>query len=118
MVLTLDGRTDNPRQRGSVAATSSIRAFASGSPMVIRTPSPGSPTAYGLTISPAVPDTQANFVWLPAGPRTAEYAAAFGTAGLMVRPYAVGEPGDGVRITIGEPEANARMLEVAATLPR
>ena len=66
----------------------------------------------------AVPDTQANFVWLPAGPRTAEYATAFGAAGLMVRPYAVGEPGDGVRITIGEPEANARMLEVAATLPR
>jgi histidinol-phosphate aminotransferase len=65
----------------------------------------------------AVPDTQANFVWLPAGPRTAEYAAAFGTAGLMVRPYAVGEPGDGVRITVGEPEANARVLEVAATLP-
>jgi histidinol-phosphate aminotransferase len=65
-----------------------------------------------------VPDTQANFVWLPAGPRTADYAAQFAHAGLMVRPYAAGEPGDGVRITVGEPAANQLVVDTAATLTR
>jgi histidinol-phosphate aminotransferase len=66
----------------------------------------------------AVPEAQGNFVWLPSGARTAAYAQAFGSAALSVRPYAAGDDQDGVRITVGEPEANARVLEVAATLPR
>jgi histidinol-phosphate aminotransferase len=66
----------------------------------------------------AVPEAQGNFVWLPAGPRTAAYAEAFGAAALSVRPYAAGDDQDGIRITVGEPEANVRVLEVAATLPR
>jgi histidinol-phosphate aminotransferase len=64
-----------------------------------------------------VPDAQGNFVWLPAGPLTLDYAATFASGGVMVRPYAAGEPGDGVRITVGEPAANERVLEIAATLP-
>ncbi len=66
----------------------------------------------------AVPEAQGNFVWLPAGPQTTAYADAFGAAGLSVRPFAVGDDQDGIRITVGEPEANERVLEVAATLPR
>jgi len=65
-----------------------------------------------------VPDAQGNFVWLPAGPLTTAYAEAFARAGVMVRPYAAGAPGDGVRITVGEPEANALVLKVAEILPR
>ena len=65
-----------------------------------------------------VPDAQGNFVWLPAGPLTSTYGEAFGAGGVVVRPYAAGEPGDGVRITVGEPAANARVLEIAATLER
>jgi len=65
-----------------------------------------------------VPDSQANFVWLPAGPDTADYTARFAARGLMVRPYASGEAGDGVRITVGEPAALELVLETAATLPR
>ena len=69
----------------------------------------------------AVPDTQANFVWLPAGPRTAEYATAFGAAGLMVRPYAVGRAGrrrpDHHRGARGE-RAGAGSRRHAAALPR
>ena len=57
-----------------------------------------------------LPDTQANFVWFPVGDRTPALAAAFDAAGLAVRPYAT----DGVRATIGEPEAGDRLLEVAA----
>ena len=66
----------------------------------------------------AVPDAQGNFVWLPAGRHTAAYAEAFGAAALSVRPYAAGDDQDGIRVTVGEPEANTRVLEVAATLPR
>jgi histidinol-phosphate aminotransferase len=65
-----------------------------------------------------VPDAQGNFVWLPAGDRTPRYAETFAQAGAMVRPYAAGESGDGVRITVGEPEANRLVLSVADRLPR
>ena len=64
-----------------------------------------------------IPDSQSNFVWLPAGEKTAEYAAAFTAAGLVVRPF-VEEPDAGIRITVAEPEANRLVLEVAATLDR
>jgi histidinol-phosphate aminotransferase len=63
-----------------------------------------------------VPDAQGNFVWLPGGPLTRAYAAAFVGAGVAVRPFASGGDWDGVRITVGEPAANTRVLEVAATL--
>jgi histidinol-phosphate aminotransferase len=63
-----------------------------------------------------VPDAQGNFVWLPGGSQTEAYAAAFARAGVAVRPYASGNDGDGLRITAGEPAANARVLEVAAML--
>lgn len=65
----------------------------------------------------AVPDSQANFVWFHAREQTEEVARAFVSAGLMVRPYVSGSPWDGVRVSVGEPEANARVLEVAARLP-
>jgi histidinol-phosphate aminotransferase len=63
-----------------------------------------------------VPDAQGNFVWLPGGSLTQAYAAAFAHAGVAVRPFASGSDWDGLRITVGEPEANTRVLEVAATL--
>lgn len=65
-----------------------------------------------------VPDSQGNFVWLPARERSQAYADAFAEAGLMVRAYVAGDAQDGVRITVGEPEANRLALEVAARLER
>lgn len=59
-----------------------------------------------------VPDTQANFVWLPTGERTDEAAAAFDAADLIVRPFS----GDGIRISVGEEESIDRVLAVAAEL--
>ncbi|MEV6590846.1 histidinol-phosphate transaminase [Streptomyces acidicola] len=56
-----------------------------------------------------VPETQANFVWLRLGDRTVEFATACEQAGAVVRPF----PGDGVRVTIGEPEANDIFLKAA-----
>jgi len=69
-----------------------------------------------------VPDSQGNFVWLPSGPRTVEHAAAFAAGGVMVRPFPPvtgapsGEAGDGIRVTVGEREANELVLRIAATL--
>ena len=56
-----------------------------------------------------VPDTQANFVWLPLGADTESFAAAADKAGLVVRTFA----GEGARCTIAETEANDRLLHVA-----
>ncbi|GAB3744352.1 histidinol-phosphate transaminase [Microlunatus parietis] len=59
-----------------------------------------------------VPDSQANFAWLPLGARTGTAVETFSAAGLMVRGYG----DDGLRITVGEPEACELAVEVAATL--
>ena len=56
-----------------------------------------------------LPDAQGNFVWFPLGARTQQFAAAAEDAGIMVRPFAE----EGVRASIGEVEANDRLLEVA-----
>ncbi|MGW8950552.1 histidinol-phosphate transaminase [Streptomyces sp. NPDC055709] len=56
-----------------------------------------------------VPPTQANFVWLRLGERTVDFAAACERAGVVVRPFA----GEGVRVTIGECEANDVFLQAA-----
>jgi histidinol-phosphate aminotransferase len=56
-----------------------------------------------------VPETQANFVWLPLGVDTAAFATAADKAGLVVRTFA----GEGARCTIAETQANDRLLHVA-----
>lgn len=61
-----------------------------------------------------VPPSEANFVWLRLGPHTSEFAVACAEAGVAVRPFA----GEGVRVTIGEPEANDAFLEAAEAFPK
>jgi histidinol-phosphate aminotransferase len=56
-----------------------------------------------------VPEPQGNFVWFATGERTAEFAAAADDLGIVVRPFA----GDGARVSIGEPEANDRVIALA-----
>ena len=56
-----------------------------------------------------IPETQANFVWLPLGADAEAFTAAADKAGLVVRCFA----GEGVRATIAETEANDRLLHVA-----
>ncbi len=62
----------------------------------------------------AGPEPQGNFVWLGLGERTLDFAAACDVAGIVVRPFA----GDGARVSIGEPEGNDRLVEVAASFTR
>ena len=56
------------------------------------------------------PDSQANFVWLRTGGRTAEVAAACAEAGVVVRPF----DGEGIRVTVAEPAASDRFLAAVA----
>jgi len=57
-----------------------------------------------------VPEAQGNFVWLNLGANSAEFAALAAERALSVRAF--GE--EGVRVSIGETEANTRFLELCA----
>ena len=63
-------------------------------------------SARGLT----GPTSYANFVWLPLGERSLEFAELCRAHGLLVRPFA----GEGVRITVGDPDLRAVLAEVLA----
>jgi histidinol-phosphate aminotransferase len=64
----------------------------------------------GLTVA----GSQANFVWLPAGERTAPLAAALEARAVITRPFA----GEGLRITVGTPEEDDVLLAALdAALP-
>ena len=58
---------------------------------------------------PDVPESQANFVWLPLGTRAVEFAQVCEAQRVIVRPFA----GDGVRVTVGTPEENDAFLAAA-----
>lgn len=58
-----------------------------------------------------LPESHANFVWFGLGDATSSRAAEAAAAGVIVRPFA----GDGLRVSIGENEANNLFLNVAAT---
>jgi len=59
-------------------------------------------------VYPDVPESQANFVWLPLGDGAAEFAATCADARVIVRAF----QGDGVRVSIGTPEENDAFLAV------
>lgn len=59
-----------------------------------------------------VPDAQGSFFWLPLA-RAVEMAEAATERGIVVRPFT----GDGVRVTVGEPEANDRVVDLVRSFP-
>ncbi|MGV7898293.1 aminotransferase, partial [Mycobacterium kansasii] len=56
-----------------------------------------------------LPASQANFVWLPLGDRTADFVQRAADALIVVRQYG----SDGVRVTIGAPQENDALLRFA-----
>jgi histidinol-phosphate aminotransferase len=66
----------------------------------------GAARALGLD----VPDSRGNFYWLPLGADAEAFAHACRERGVTVRAFA----GDGVRVTVGETEANDIVLAVLA----
>lgn len=67
-----------------------------------------------LALGYAVPPTQANFVWLPLGERTAEFNEHCLNHKVIVRAFA----GDGARVTIGDGAENDAFLAAARSFPR
>ncbi|GHD04950.1 histidinol-phosphate transaminase [Zhihengliuella salsuginis] len=60
-----------------------------------------------------IPEPQGNFVWLKLGEKAVDFAEYAGTHALSVRAFA----DEGVRVSIGEPEANSRFLEICRNYP-
>jgi histidinol-phosphate aminotransferase len=58
----------------------------------------------------AVTDSAANFVWLPTGSQSGQFADYCEERGVLVRAYAA----DGTRVTIADPASNDRFLTVAS----
>ena len=56
-----------------------------------------------------VPDAQGNFLWFPAGDATDAFVAHAADLGVAVRPFGA----EGIRVSIGEPEANDRVVALA-----
>jgi histidinol-phosphate aminotransferase len=65
-----------------------------------------------LNLGYEVPPSQANFVWLPLGDATIDWATGCEERKVIVRPFA----GSGARVTIGTPEQNDRFLAASAEL--
>lgn len=57
-----------------------------------------------------LPDTQANFVYLPLGERTTDVYVEIERRGVVTRPFA----GEGLRVTISTPDENDRFLATLA----
>ncbi|WP_138444727.1 histidinol-phosphate transaminase [Sinomonas susongensis] len=62
----------------------------------------------------SVPDAQGNFVWLNLGEATPEFAAQAAARALSVRAFGT----EGVRVSIGEEEANSRFLELCRSFTK
>ena len=65
-----------------------------------------------LELGLEVPPSQANFVWVPLGDATTEWAAGCEERKVIVRAFA----GAGVRVTVSSPEENDRFLASAREL--
>ncbi len=59
-----------------------------------------------------VPDAQGNFVWFPTGEVTQSWLVRAEGFGIAVRPFGR----EGIRVSIGEPEANDRTVELVRTM--
>ena len=96
------GRRRSPRWRPSPSCSSGSTRW-----------SPSAPGCSRRCASQgwSCPDTQANFVWLPLGERAVEFAAAARRRGAVA---CARSPATACACTIGEPEANDRLLEVCA----
>ena len=66
---------------------------------------------YGALLEAGLPvlPSEANFLWLQSGDRTGTLTELFERNALSIRAF----PGEGIRITIGDAEANNRILAVA-----
>lgn len=67
-------------------------------------------TTAARSLGWAVPEAHGNFYWLPLGSAAEAFSHSCADAGVTVRVFA----GEGVRVTVAEPEAGDRVLTVLA----
>jgi len=67
-----------------------------------------------LSMGYEVPESQANFVWLPLGERTAAFTEHLLSQKIVVRAFV----GEGARVTVAQPEENDAFLAAARTFER
>jgi histidinol-phosphate aminotransferase len=65
-----------------------------------------------FSIGLSIPDSEANFFWLPLGTQSSAFAAGCEERGVIVRAF----PNEGVRVTVGTHEENTMFLIAAAEL--
>ena len=114
-IITALGKVYVPFTATSLAQAAAIASINAADELLART---DAVVAERVRVSAALrqagydlPDSQANFVWLPLGPEhTADFVEQCADGGVLVRPYGT----DGVRVTIGAPAENDAFLAIAA----
>ena len=114
-IITALGKVYVPFTASSLAQAAAIASVSAAEELLART---DAVVAERTRVSGALrdagyqlPDSQANFVWLPLGPEhTADFVEKAADARILVRPYGT----DGVRVTIGAPTENDAFLTFAA----
>ena len=113
-IITALGKVYVPFTASTLAQAAAIASVQAADELLART---DAVVAERVRVSAALrgagyvlPDSQANFVWLPLGPdHTADFVEQAANARVLVRPYGT----DGVRVTIGAPHENDTLLAFA-----
>ena len=115
-VITALGKVYVPFTASTISQAAAIASLQAADELLARTDAVVDErrrvTAALTEVGYSVPDSQANFVWLPLAERTADFAAqAAAQARVLVRPYG----NDGARVSIGSAEENDAFLTFAVS---
>ena len=113
-VITALGKVYVPFTSSTISQAAAIASLAAAGELLARTDAVVEErirvSAELARLGYRVPATQANFVWLPLGEQTADFALRSAEARVLVRPYA----GEGARVSIGARDENDAFLAFAA----
>jgi histidinol-phosphate aminotransferase len=115
-VITALGKVYVPFTASTISQAAAIASLQAADELLARTDAVVDErrrvTAALTELGYPVPDSQANFVWLPLAERTADFAAqAAAQARVLVRPYG----NEGARVSIGSTEENDAFLTFAVS---
>ena len=112
-VITALGKVYVPFTSSTISQAAAIASLAAAGELLARTDAVVEErirvSAELARLGYRVPATQANFVWLPLGEQTADFALRAAEARVLVRPYA----GEGARVSIGARDENDAFLAFA-----
>ena len=112
-VITALGKVYVPFTSSTISQAAAIASLAAAGELLARTDAVVEErvrvSAELARLGYRLPATQANFVWLPLGEHTADFARRAAQARVLVRPYA----DEGARVSIGARDENDAFLAVA-----